>query len=228
MRLIACIDHGAREDFMVILPTEVPASQSLIASCRTAPSRWFLAGVILLASLFPFRLLSAESGESALQTRELQLRQKEFELAMERYDTANKQHVERQRTFHEGIYVAAGLGILGVVGSLLRTRQLKRQQETQIKLKAAEILFSTNSGSSAKAKGRVLSSFFPKELGRFGLGSREYSAPSSPGRIELLRLLAANPHNQKQIVQAYALLFPDLQEDGDLVSRLLQSHTGQQ
>ncbi len=35
---------------------------------------------------------------------------------------------------------------------LLRARQLKRQPELQIKLKAAEMLFSINSGSTAKAR----------------------------------------------------------------------------
>ncbi len=207
---------------MITLTSEVQFSRRRTARQWSTLTLRLLVGVWLIAFVVPSWLLCAGLEDSSLQNGEVQLKQKQFELDMERYDTANKHHVEQQRTFHEAIYVAAGLGILAAVMALLRARQVRRQQDVQAKLKAPEILFSASNGSSIKSKGRMLSSLFPKELGRFGLGSKEYSPVASPGRMELLRLLAANPQNHKQIVHACAVLFPDLQEDGELVTRLLQ------
>jgi len=184
--------------------------------------------VILLAIVLQPCLISAETPPSGLQERALQLEQKKFELDLERYVMEGKNHDQDQKRFDEALYLSGALGTVAVIVFLLWFWQAERHQELQLKLKAAEIVLEPHSGTHSKAKAGALASLFPKQFGRFApvFASRDFRFTAQPDRMELLKLIAANPHNQKEIIHAYSLLFPsESPEEGGFLSRILETNS---
>jgi len=180
--------------------------------------------VICLALLLQPFLVSAHQATSSPQEKELQMRQsqwkQDWDLRMEQYDTNVRQHTEEQRTVHNAIYAAGSLGLIALGLFIWWIRQSRRQRDLDLKLDAARVILDPKYGTNCKAKAEVFAALFPKELARYGsiFGSREFFH----GRIELLRLVAEHPEREKEIAQAYSMLFP-ADEDGDFNNRLTKT-----
>ena len=195
--------------------------------------RFAVIGFLTWAFLFCF---PAQPAPSNTESRALDLQEKELDLhrqsnAVEgkRVDLEERafyaEQADRQRAFYVQLAFLIALG-LGAPSALLFHRwHQNRYQQLQLKLKAAEIALSSASGGQIKSRAKAIAALFPNELPGFGnFTARDFSMYSAPERIlELLKLIAANPQNRKDIVESYSLLFPkDLDENGELVNRLVE------
>ncbi|MBV9085589.1 MAG: hypothetical protein JOZ62_23185 [Acidobacteriaceae bacterium] len=189
--------------------------------------------LVLCRALFCFdpQSLSPNSEQVVLD-----LRQKELDVQRQAYALQAKRLELEERAFKADqsdkqmtLYVEIALLVALLVGTpsalLLHRWHQRRDQQLRLKLKAAEIALNSPYGGQIKSRAKAIAALFPNELPGFAnFTARDFTMYSAPERIlELLKLIAANPQNRKDILESYSLLFPrDLEDNGELINKLVE------
>jgi hypothetical protein len=146
----------------------------------------------------------------------------------ERRLTFDKDIAERRFTFDKKKYdtdrrmenwkffgTLGGLLIPLLIAAFTYRAQIKarhRDEALQFELKAAEIVMSARDVNEAANKAELLTLLFPERLPRLqdvlNKPNVPYFGRSNERREELLKLLAANPANRRDIIRAWEILFP--------------------
>jgi hypothetical protein len=101
---------------------------------------------------------------------------------------------------------------LGLLAYIIQIFIQRRNEKLQFKLKAAEIAMAARDSSQVAQKAEILKALFPKELKGFEPGEfdpkRFPFSESVERRERLIALLAEYPSSRKEIIRAWALVFP--------------------
>lgn len=157
------------------------------------------------------------AASDALEQRRLDIEERKValendKLTHEKEKDAQNLELETQKARWTAYSISLPL-FLGVLAYGLQIGLQRRTEKSQFKLKAAEIAMSARDSNQVQAKGAILKALFRKELKSFNpktdfTPSQYPYSQSIESREALIALLAENPTSRKEIILAWAAVFP--------------------
>lgn len=154
------------------------------------------------------------------------------QIAKDRFEFDRSNEIEKNRIESLKLMVTGGSILIGFVGTILTIgigvysirSQIKNaaeiarnQSDAAFAVKTAEIIMNSRNAFATHSRAKMLQAIFPDQIPEKFAESfdpKEFRGGIAIDlKLELLKLIVANPSKEEQIIETFHKLFPDTKED---------------